>query len=147
MIAATVLHAPVLAKLHEAAFAPEPGWSAKVFAFQLGLPGVFGFFGPESGLVLARHVADEAEIITIGVVAEARRGGHGSALLGGAMTEAARRGAVAMFLEVSTDNLAAREFYAANGFAKVGFRRNYYRDGEHAELLRAALSANRGTVT
>ncbi len=91
-------------------------------------------------MVLARAAADEAEILTLGVVPTARRRGLGRALLDAAKAEAARRGARAVFLEVSTHNAAARRLYLASGFVEAGLRRRYYADGSDALLLRADLS-------
>jgi ribosomal-protein-alanine N-acetyltransferase len=65
----------------------------------------------------------------------------GAALLHGAMTEAAARGAAAMFLEVSTRNEAARALYARTGFTEVGRRARYYADGSDALVLRALLNS------
>jgi ribosomal-protein-alanine N-acetyltransferase len=45
-----------------------------------------------------------------------------------------------MFLEVATNNWAARALYSAAGYAEVGRRRRYYPDGSDALVLRAPLS-------
>jgi GNAT superfamily N-acetyltransferase len=90
---ASVAHAAVLAELHALAFPPEERWSAGAFATQLALPGVFGLVLPDAGLILARVAADEAEILTIGVVPAARRAGYGAALLRAAEARAVADGA------------------------------------------------------
>lgn len=112
-----------LAALHAEAFAAP--WSARAFADLLGQAGVFAL-AEADGFILIRVVADEAEILTLAVRPAARRQGVGARLLGRAAVEAARRGAVQLFLEVAEDNVAARALYAAAGFGEVGRRRGYY---------------------
>jgi len=136
MLAAGPHHAAVFAAIHAAAFADEP-WDAESFAVLLGQPGVFGLLDERGGMILCRVVADEAEILTIGVTA--RRRGLGRALLAAGIEHARAMGAVAMFLEVAAGNLAARGLYAAAGFAEVGVRRGYYADGGDAVVLRLGL--------
>jgi ribosomal-protein-alanine N-acetyltransferase len=131
--------APALAALHALAFLPADRWGADAIALMLELPGAFGLHAP-GGFVLARVAADEAEILTLAVAPDARRQGLGSALLAAAMAQAALRGAVAMFLEVSEGNAGARALYAAAGFAEAGRRRRYYPDGADALVLRRDLA-------
>ncbi|MEL7486775.1 MAG: ribosomal protein S18-alanine N-acetyltransferase [Pseudomonadota bacterium] len=87
-----------------------------------------------------RIAADEAELLTIGVAPEARRGGCARLLLDRAAGAAARAGARALFLEVSEDNAAARALYAAVGYEPIGARKGYYRSGATALQLRKVLS-------
>lgn len=140
MIAATAADAPALAALHASAFPPAEAWGADAIRLMLELPGAFGLHRPGAGFVLARVAADEAEILTLAVAPGSRRAGHGAALLAGAMAAAVARGAVAMFLEVSEGNAAARALYEAAGFAEAGRRRRYYADGADALLLQRMLS-------
>jgi ribosomal-protein-alanine N-acetyltransferase len=128
------------AALHARAFAPGEAWGAQAIALMLDLPGCFGILRPAAGFVLARVAADEAEILTLAVVPEARRAGLGGTLLAEAMAAAALRGAGTMFLEVSESNRPARALYGAAGFAEVGRRRRYYADGSDALVLRRGLS-------
>jgi ribosomal-protein-alanine N-acetyltransferase len=139
MEVATPLHAAALASIHAAAFAPGARWGADALALQLGLPGAFGFVDGRGGFVLARVAADEAEVLTLAVMPEARRAGLGRALMVAAMEAAVVRGAAAMLLEVAEGNGAARGLYAALGFSVVGRRRRYY-GAEDALVLRASLS-------
>ncbi|MCF3947871.1 GNAT family N-acetyltransferase [Acidiphilium iwatense] len=135
MIPAAAPHAQAIGLLHAAAFGPE-AWSEASIATLFASPGVFGFIDEAGGCVIARTVADEAEILTIGVIPAARRRGLGWQLLGAALHEAGRRGASAVFLEVAADNAAARALYARAGFAEAGRRRDYYGAGQDALLLR-----------
>ena len=90
-----------------------------------------------------RHAADEAELLSIGVLERWRRGGHGRDLLSAAARQAQDLGANSLFLEVAHDNHAARALYSRLGFHCVGTRKSYYRDGagagRDAFVLRADL--------
>lgn len=78
----------------------------------------------------------EAEIHTIGVDPAHQRRGIGRTLLRGLLTVADGAGAT-VFLEVRTDNEAARTLYEAEGFTVVGLRRRYYRpSGADAHTMR-----------
>lgn len=78
------------------------------------------------GFVLARHAADEAEILMLAVDPTARRRGHARRLLDAASRELRAHGAARLFLEVAEDNAAACALYAAAGFRPCGRRRLYY---------------------
>lgn len=120
-----------LAALHAACF-PDP-WSASAMAALLATPGCFGVLsitsGHLSGFLLARVAADEAEILSIGVLPDHRRQGIARQLLAEAASRARERGAARLFLEVAADNRAARALYLREGFAQVGRRPHYYRYG------------------
>ncbi|WP_376087518.1 GNAT family N-acetyltransferase [Roseomonas sp. CCTCC AB2023176] len=107
------------------------------------MPGAFGWV-EEGGFVLARAVAGEAEVLTIAVLPERRRAGLGWSLLVAAVAEAGRRGAAALFLEVSEANAAARALYARAGAVEVGRRRRYYVDGTDALVLRIVPDGRAG---
>jgi ribosomal-protein-alanine N-acetyltransferase len=127
-----------LAALHRACFA-EP-WSADAFAALLAAPGTFALQSAD-GFILARVAAGEAEILSLGVIASARRGGQARALVADAAAQAHRHGATAMFLEVNQHNAAARALYDGLGFREVGRRKGYYpaNPPEDALTLRAEL--------
>jgi len=78
------------------------------------------------GFVLARYAVDEAEIISIGVLPSARRGGIGAALLENALCRSVILGTKRIFLEVSEENPGAISLYRAAGFEEVGRREDYY---------------------
>lgn len=140
LVPATKFHADALAVLHARAFPPGERWGSDAMALQLGLPGVFGWIAEPGGMILARVVADESELLTLAVDPGQRRRGLGTALLAQAMRTVADRGARTMFLEVSARNGPARALYAGCGFEQVGRRPGYYRDGSDALVLRAAIA-------
>ena len=139
LLPATPAHAHALAAIHAASFPPGEQWGPDVMALQLGLPGGFGLMHLGGGMVLARTMADEAEILTIAVMPERRRDGLGRTLLLAAMNHAAHHGARSLFLEVAVTNAPARAFYTHANFTQVGHRPRYYPDGGDALVLRVAL--------
>lgn len=76
-----------------------------------------------------RVVADEAEILTVGVVPAARRQGIARRLVAALLDAARAAGAAQIYLEVRVDNDAARALYLDEGFAEIGLRRGYYDNG------------------
>jgi len=135
------LHATALSAIHARAFAEDEYWNERIIAGQLSQPGIFGLIDPVGGMLIARIAADEAEILTLAVVPERRQQGLGANLLAFAAREARLRGAMSLFLEVSTRNPAARGLYQRSGFQQVGRRRAYYSDGSDALVLSKPLSA------
>ena len=86
-----------------------------------------------------------AEILTVGVVPSARRGGIARTLIATLLDEAGRRGVTEVFLEVRVDNDAARELYRTEGFAEVGRRRGYY-DGGRVDAVTMRRFLQRGDL-
>ena len=78
------------------------------------------------GFVIAQIAADEAEILSIGVAADAQRQGIGRKLLDGTIRAAVRVEARRLYLDVAESNAAARALYAGCGFAEAGRRKAYY---------------------
>ena len=124
--------------LHSARF--PKAWGTGEFHSLLSQDPVFGFVARQTngkpalcGFVLARHVADEAEILTIAVQPRLGRAGLGWRLMQAAMREAHRRGGESMFLEVDAGNVAAVGLYRKLGFDTVGERKAYYTDASGAK--------------
>lgn len=80
-----------------------------------------------------------AEILTVAVDPDHRRGGIGARLVGALLRDAAAAGARAVELEVRVGNVAAIHLYETAGFRDVRRRRGYYRDGEDARVLQRPL--------
>jgi ribosomal-protein-alanine N-acetyltransferase len=127
-----------MAAIHTACFPPEEAWDAAAMATLLGMPGCLALIDPEGGLAMGRVAADEMEVLTLAVLAPLRRQGRGGALLRALADAGAARGAGCLFLEVAAANAALR-LYERAGFARVGRRGRYYRDGSDAVVLRATL--------
>jgi ribosomal-protein-alanine N-acetyltransferase len=128
--AASCAAASPVSMLHGACFPDDP-WDADAVAQIMRMPGFIGRVGWRGelpvGFLLALHLGNETEVLSLGVVPAHRRSGVGSALLDVLSLEATRRAGESVVLEVAVDNAAARALYAASGFTVVGYRRNYYR--------------------
>jgi ribosomal-protein-alanine N-acetyltransferase len=132
IVRAGALDAPVLASLLSDTMG-DPAWGERAIAQTLEHGGgvahlaagrAYGEVMPV-GFSLARVVVDEAELLAIGVLAQARRAGLGQRLLEQTIAAAAAHGAQRIVLEVASENSAARALYRRVGFAPVGMRRNY----------------------
>lgn len=122
----------------------QPGaWSRSRLEQELGRPDGWAFCSvqPEAqggrvlGVLLARSVADEVEILDLAVVKETRRRGIGQGLLAALLARAGEEGTTRVLLEVRASNQAAQALYFADGFVVEGRRARYYPDGEDAFLM------------
>jgi ribosomal-protein-alanine N-acetyltransferase len=131
------------AELEKLLFPGDDPWSARAFReeLRLGHHYLAARDGDElvgyAGLaIVAGPPHAEAEIHTIGVDPAHRRRGIGRELLQGVLDVADGAGAT-VFLEVRTDNDAARALYEAEGFTVVGLRKRYYSpSGADAHTMR-----------
>jgi len=101
------------------------------------LPGeeIVGYAG-----LLAPRRSEQADIQTIAVAPEARRGGLGRAMMNALIVEAKGRGAREVFLEVRADNPAAKNLYDDLGFESLAVRPGYYQpDNVDAIVMRLTV--------
>ncbi|MFT4151581.1 MAG: ribosomal protein S18-alanine N-acetyltransferase [Paracoccaceae bacterium] len=117
-----------MAAIHAESFTYPRPWTAAELAGLLASPLCF-LLTESRGFLIGRAVAGEAELLTLAVAPEARRGGRGARLVARFLDAAAARGAETAFLEVAADNTAAQQLYARAGFAESGRRRGYYATG------------------
>lgn len=120
-----------LSNLHQKCFPNKP-WSADDFR-DLKKSGC-EIIMSENGFIVYRTVADEAEIITIGVNPEMRRNGIASAMIGIIEKTIKNQGIKKIFLEVASTNEPAKKLYKNTGYKTVGIRPKYY-DGVDAILM------------
>jgi len=114
-----------LAALHAKCFEMPRPWTAGEFASLLNTKGVFLQSIP-AGFALGREIAGETELLTLAVDPTHQRHGNGKLLLTQFETEAHKRGATVVFLEVAANNTAARGLYGSTGYRESGCRANYY---------------------
>ncbi|MDP3130598.1 MAG: ribosomal protein S18-alanine N-acetyltransferase [Bacillota bacterium] len=76
-----------------------------------------------------------AQIINIYIVPEQQRAGLGTFLIEFVLTLLKSRGCNTLTLEVRPTNAAAIAFYQKFGFTKMTVRKQYYEDGEDADLM------------
>jgi ribosomal protein S18 acetylase RimI-like enzyme len=72
------------------------------------------------------RITDAAEILALAADPRFQRTGEAARALARFHTAVEGRGAAQVFLEVAAANTGARAFYAAQGYAETGLRRNYY---------------------
>ena len=119
-----------LSAMHRACF-PEGPWDAATLERILALAGGFGYLAWQGdapvGFILARDLAGDVEVLSVGVLPQWRRRGVGRALIGAVVAKAEQDGLGSIVLEVAAENAAARALYAVFGFVQVGRRPGYYR--------------------
>jgi ribosomal-protein-alanine N-acetyltransferase len=91
--------------------------------------------GTVAGFLVARIVADQAEILNIAVAKPHRNQGLGSSLLDTAKLAFSNDHVTLVFLEVRESNRVAQQFYQRHGFTKSGFRKSYYQDPREGAVL------------
>jgi ribosomal-protein-alanine N-acetyltransferase len=141
----TAADLPAVLELEHALFG-EDAWSRRMLEGELAEQprsryylvaddggGIAGY----AGLLVA---AAQADVLTLAVAADRWGQGIGSALLEALLTEAARRNAAEVFLEVRTDNTRAQRLYRRYGFTQIGIRKGYYQpSGADALVMRRDL--------
>ncbi|MCB1514254.1 MAG: ribosomal protein S18-alanine N-acetyltransferase [Hyphomicrobiaceae bacterium] len=142
-----------LAEMHARLY--DTAWSDQSIQETLSHPGSTAFLarvrdGAESlpepaGFVIGQLAADEAEILSIGVLPKFQRRGVGTLLVEGLARAVRRAEARRLFLEVAADNHAAFALYRNCGFTAVGMRKGYYSraGGQSQDALVLALPLDR----
>ena len=144
---AAAAEAAPLAALHEALFPAGP-WDERFFAGAIASPYhhlLVARHAPDetlAGLALWTVIAEDAEILTIGVSPRLRRQGLGAALLDAVIKRSATLGATRLLLDVAAGNDAALALYRQAGFTPLTRRKRYYDNGEDALVLSRALAAS-----
>lgn len=107
-------------------------WPLESYERMTQLPGAVALVSEThtgvTGLLIARQIADEAEVLNLAVLTEARRQGQASALLAAALHRFRASGVLRIFLEVRESNQPAIAFYVKHGFIATGRRKTYYRN-------------------
>ena len=132
-----------------AAFDPQFGeaWTRSQCAGILPMSGVTLLvaraheLGEPLGFALFRIIAQEAELLLLGVAPASGRRGIGRRLLDEFVERARRGGARRVHLEVRDGNPAISMYHTA-GFTAAGRRRNYYRGPSGDQFDALTLSQN-----
>ena len=97
--------------------------------------------GELAGWCCCRYGRDEAELLKVTVAEKWRRRSVATRLLKALQLELSKINAVHLFLEVRSENLPARAFYAKAGFTVTGRRINYYsQPSDDALVMRKTTS-------
>ena len=125
-----------LAALHARCFTVPRPFSQAEFAEFRADPACFFIIEP-AGFAIGRSADEEAELLTIAVDPDRRRQGVGQELLAKFESDALRRSARRVFLEVAASNAAACSLYGKAGYARIGVRRGYYlqEDGTREDAI------------
>jgi [ribosomal protein S18]-alanine N-acetyltransferase len=97
-----------------------------------------------AGFIVAEAIRDAGHIITIDVIAAARRHGVGSLLLDAAEDRLRTAGCKLVELETAVDNISALSFYKRHGYTVVRTFPRYYSNGVDALVLQKRIAAPRG---
>jgi ribosomal-protein-alanine N-acetyltransferase len=124
------------ADLLDRAYVEMRPWTTKDVAETLSTPHCVFLTRPNGGLI-ARIVAGECEILALATDPQTQRQGIASSLMSELFDLARKSNVDTVFLEVAARNTPARQFYATQGFAQIGTRRDYYllRDGKKDDAL------------
>jgi len=86
------------------------------------------------GYCIIRIVCNEANIINMAIKSSRQREGLGAFLLGYVLNQLPINSSA--FLEVKEGNLSAINLYKRLGFNVINLRKNYYKDGKTALIMR-----------
>lgn len=133
---------------------PQP-WHKSQFKKELINPISFPFVGKilhNGKLKLISYivfwlVSDEAHILNIAVHPEYLRRGIATELMFFSMANMQEMGAIDIFLEVRSSNVAANRLYKSLGFKDIGLRKGYYENGEDAMVMYYELMSYRPNVS
>lgn len=143
-------------RIDQACFSPELAYSRLELAVFMKRRGAFTLVAEEPGAgksagksparVLGFVVAEGnskgiGHVITIDVIAEARRAGVGSALLEGCEKKLRANKQQLVFLETPEDNAAAIAFYKRHGYDELKTVPGYYANGMGAVVMSKRLAA------
>ncbi len=95
-------------------------------------PSIIGYCG-------ALLLCDQADIQTLLVKPQYRRMGVATALLHDVIDHLKDEKVSEVFLEVSATNSAAIKLYTKLNFKNIGIRRNYYKTGDDAVIMRKEM--------
>jgi ribosomal-protein-alanine N-acetyltransferase len=138
-------------RIDQECFEAGIAYSMEEMLAYLGQKGAFALVaeqlrgGDATGFVIGQAVArgqgraSFGYVITIDVLAEGRRSGLGSLLLGAAESRMRRAGCRKVVLEAAVDNAAALAFYKRHGYSVVATHPGYYLDGKDAYEMEKAL--------
>jgi ribosomal protein S18 acetylase RimI-like enzyme len=136
-------------QLDQACFDEQMAYSQAELAFYMQRPGAFTLVAEGEqdailGFIVAEAQRRSGHIITIDVVAEARRLGVGSALLAAAEAQLREAGAAAVALETAVNNEAAIRFYKEKAYFVEKTVPGYYSGQLDALVMVKELSKSVG---
>lgn len=130
--------ADLLAAIHKECFPNY--WNIDAFSDFFSVSGTHALLmqdGQPLGMLVYRQAHEDADIITVCVLPQARRSGIARALMTIAMASLKEMGAKKLFLDVEDGNSAALALYESLGFTHIRRRKLYYRqkNGSYTDAL------------
>jgi len=135
---------PVLVSLDKELFPYSP-WSSGQYREEISAPTRRFIVAVDEGLSVIGYAGvfapggAEADILTVGVIAQHRGQGIARELMAGITKWAIDQGSIAMMLEVKTDNAAAIGLYESLGYSKLNIRKDYFGSSLDALVMRKEL--------
>ena len=135
---------PVLVSLDKELFPYSP-WSSGQYREEISAPTRRFIVAVDEGLSVIGYAGvfapggAEADILTVGVIAQHRGQGIARQLMAGITKWAIAQGSIAMMLEVKTDNAAAISLYESLEYSKLNIRKDYFGSGLDALVMRKEL--------
>ena len=129
-------------RIDQACFAPGIAYSKAELKAYIRHRNSFTLVAENDGRVcgfIVGHKGPIGHIITIDVIAEARRTGVGSLLIAAAEERLRDSGSRAIGLETAVDNLSALTFYKKHGYSVVSTWPRYYTNGVDALVMKKDL--------
>ncbi len=129
---------PLLAEIEERCF-PCDAWSQGMLSEVLKAPYQWSVLAEEEGKIYGYaclfSLFETAELLNIAVDTAYRGRGIGEKLLTAIHDQAKAMGAERILLEVRVSNAPAIALYKKHGYEKIAVRKNYYANGEDADIM------------
>ena len=128
---------PQVAALEKCCFS-DP-WSEKSVASELDNPLSLWLVAEDEGILTgyvgSQTVLGETDMMNIAVHPDHRRRGIAQALVAALVENLTNGGSHSLTLEVRASNEGAKALYEKLGFARIGLRKNYYRNPREDALI------------
>ena len=129
---------PVIAEMEKRCFPKDP-WTERMLFDALNTSYMWNVLVEEGGQVCGYAcigcLFETADLMNIAVDFPFRGRGVASALMDALHAKARELGAERMMLEVHVANAPAIALYQKYGYEKIAARKNYYGDGEDADIM------------
>jgi [ribosomal protein S18]-alanine N-acetyltransferase len=127
-------------RIDQQCFAPGISYSQRELAYYMAQRGAFTLVAEDEGRIVGfvvgqRHPRAMGHIITIDVIAEARRSGIGAMLMDASEARLKAEGCDSIYLETAVDNSAAVSFYKRRGYYVLKTIPRYYLNRIDALLM------------
>ena len=133
---------PMLAEIEARCF-PCDAWSQEMLSEVLKAPYQWSVLAEEDGKIYGFaclfSLFETAELLNIAVDTDYRGRGIGESLLTAVHEQAKAMGAERILLEVRVSNAPAIALYKKHGYEKIAVRKNYYGNGEDADIMENKL--------